>query len=61
MAYAIGNDINNADASMELASDYDRSMKPKSKKLSVLETHGYRIGRIIGAGSYATVKVNKII
>lgn len=29
------------------------------KKLTVLETHGYALGRIIGAGSYATVKVAK--
>lgn len=26
-------------------------------KLSVLETHGYTIGRRVGSGSYATVKV----
>ncbi|XP_076680823.1 testis-specific serine/threonine-protein kinase 3 [Andrena cerasifolii] len=29
----------------------------KSKKLTVLETHGYTLGKTIGAGSYATVKV----
>lgn len=27
------------------------------KKLTVLETHGYAIGNVIGVGSYATVKV----
>jgi len=34
--------------------------KPKSEdnKLSVLETHGYTVGRNVGSGSYATVKVN---
>ncbi|XP_015438909.1 PREDICTED: testis-specific serine/threonine-protein kinase 3-like [Dufourea novaeangliae] len=29
------------------------------KKLTVLETHGYALGKTIGAGSYATVKVAK--
>ncbi|XP_076173669.1 testis-specific serine/threonine-protein kinase 3 [Ptiloglossa arizonensis] len=29
------------------------------KKLTVLESHGYSIGKTIGAGSYATVKVAK--
>ncbi|XP_015592495.1 testis-specific serine/threonine-protein kinase 4-like [Cephus cinctus] len=32
--------------------------KPE-KKLTVLETHGYALGRTVGAGSYATVKVAK--
>lgn len=27
------------------------------KRLTVLETHGYAIGNVIGVGSYATVKV----
>lgn len=27
------------------------------RKLTVLETHGYVLGRTIGSGSYATVKV----
>lgn len=29
----------------------------KSRKSCVLEKHGYTVGRIIGTGSYATVKV----
>jgi len=29
----------------------------KDQKLSVLETHGYTVGRSVGSGSYATVKV----
>jgi hypothetical protein len=29
----------------------------KNKKQSVLETHGYTIGRSLGSGAYATVKV----
>ncbi|XP_050527858.1 testis-specific serine/threonine-protein kinase 1-like [Daktulosphaira vitifoliae] len=33
------------------------SGKPKEKKLSVLESHGYTVGRSIGSGSYATVKI----
>lgn len=32
--------------------------KLKEPKLSVLETHGYTIGRSVGSGSYATVKVH---
>lgn len=31
------------------------------KKLTVLESHGYSIGKTIGAGSYATVKVCYIV
>lgn len=31
--------------------------KSKDQKLSVLETHGYTVGRSVGTGSYATVKV----
>lgn len=31
--------------------------KSKDQKLSVLETHGYSVGRNVGSGSYATVKV----
>ncbi|XP_056646977.1 testis-specific serine/threonine-protein kinase 3-like [Diorhabda sublineata] len=30
---------------------------PKEKKLSVLESHGYYLGKTIGTGSYATVRV----
>ena len=30
------------------------------KKLTVLESHGYTLGKTIGAGSYATVKVKPI-
>lgn len=30
------------------------------RKLTVLETHGYVLGRTIGSGSYATVKVKEI-
>lgn len=31
--------------------------KSKEQKLSVLESHGYSVGRSVGSGSYATVKV----
>jgi len=31
--------------------------KSKDQKLSVLETHGYTVGRSVGSGSVATVKV----
>lgn len=33
----------------------DEQIKPK--KQSVLETHGYTIGRSVGSGAFATVKV----
>ncbi|XP_011640321.2 testis-specific serine/threonine-protein kinase 4-like [Pogonomyrmex barbatus] len=31
----------------------------KEKKLTVLESHGYALGKTIGSGSYATVKIAK--
>ncbi|CAH1732095.1 testis-specific serine/threonine-protein kinase 4-like [Aphis gossypii] len=31
--------------------------KSKDQKLSVLESHGYSVGRSVGSGSYATVKI----
>lgn len=31
---------------------------PKEKKPTVLETHGYYLGKTIGSGSYATVRVS---
>ncbi|XP_041984948.1 testis-specific serine/threonine-protein kinase 3-like isoform X2 [Aricia agestis] len=34
-----------------------QSEEVKDRKLTVLETHGYILGRTIGSGSYATVKV----
>lgn len=58
MAKAI-RDVINADVT-RLEMDHERSKAPKNKKMTVLENHGYRIGRIIGSGSFATVKVNKI-
>lgn len=35
----------------------DGSTSTEQKKLSVLETHGYFLGKTIGTGSYATVRV----
>lgn len=35
-----------------------RNTKKLEKKLTVLESHGYALGKTIGTGSYATVKVN---
>lgn len=35
----------------------DEQSTAKNKKQSVLETHGYTIGRSVGSGAYATVKV----
>ncbi|KOX71604.1 Testis-specific serine/threonine-protein kinase 4 [Melipona quadrifasciata] len=37
----------------------DKSDEKSGKKLTVLESHGYTIGKTIGAGSYATVKIAK--
>ncbi|KAG7210528.1 hypothetical protein KM043_012049 [Ampulex compressa] len=37
----------------------DRDDDKVERKLTVLETHGYTLGRAIGAGSYGTVKVAK--
>lgn len=34
----------------------EEKLQPE-KKLTVLETHGYTLGKTIGTGSYATVKV----
>ncbi|CAK9822984.1 Testis-specific serine/threonine-protein kinase 4 [Anthophora retusa] len=39
----------------------DKSDDKSEKKLTVLESHGYTLGKTIGAGSYATVKKLSII
>ncbi|VVC38326.1 Protein kinase domain,Protein kinase-like domain,Protein kinase, ATP binding site,Serine/threonine- [Cinara cedri] len=38
-------------------SDKSNKEQKKQQKLSVLETHGYTVGRSVGSGSYATVKI----
>lgn len=38
----------------------DNEHEKSEKKLTVLETHGYALGKTIGSGSYATVKVCSI-
>lgn len=35
----------------------EKNGEKSEKKLTVLESHGYALGKTIGAGSYATVKV----
>jgi len=35
----------------------EKNCEKSEKKLTVLESHGYTLGKTIGAGSYATVKV----
>jgi len=35
----------------------EKDAEKSDKKLTVLESHGYALGKTIGAGSYATVKV----
>lgn len=43
---------------LSMKSTDDKKDDEKSeKKLTVLESHGYILGKTIGAGSYATVKV----
>ncbi|KAL0279359.1 UNVERIFIED_CONTAM: hypothetical protein PYX00_000938 [Menopon gallinae] len=42
---------------MRTSSKDDGEDKSQDKKLTVLETHGYTLGKTIGTGSYATVKV----
>lgn len=35
----------------------EKNGEKSDKKFTVLESHGYALGKTIGAGSYATVKV----
>lgn len=53
---ADGVENTNTDAT-RVQTKLDVQTPAKGKKLSVLETHGYNIGRSIGSGAYATVKV----
>lgn len=39
------------------STDDKKDDENSEKKLTVLEAHGYILGKTIGAGSYATVKV----
>ncbi|CAL1682715.1 unnamed protein product [Lasius platythorax] len=41
------------------STDDKKDDEKSEKKLTVLESHGYTLGKTIGAGSYATVKVAK--
>ncbi|XP_039301978.1 testis-specific serine/threonine-protein kinase 4 [Solenopsis invicta] len=45
-------------AGMRLTTD-EKNDEKSNKKLTVLESHGYNLGKTIGAGSYATVKIAK--
>lgn len=40
-----------------MKSTCEKNGEKSEKKLTVLESHGYVLGKTIGAGSYATVKV----
>lgn len=44
-------------AVLKLLEDGSRKDEKTDKKQSVLESHGYTLGRTIGSGSFATVKV----
>jgi len=48
--------VENTNTNAKLNKQDDKS---KDQKTSVLEKHGYTVGRSIGSGSYATVKVIK--
>lgn len=73
MANGLENVNNNEKKAQEKEQSKEKSKqkeqeKPKEKskakehnKLSVLETHGYSVGRSVGSGSYATVKVKKTV
>lgn len=41
----------------DMRSTDEKNGEKSDKKLTVLESHGYVLGKTIGAGSYATVKV----
>lgn len=40
-----------------MKSPLEKSEEVIERRLTVLETHGYVLGKCIGSGSYATVKV----
>ncbi|OAD54532.1 Testis-specific serine/threonine-protein kinase 4 [Eufriesea mexicana] len=42
-----------------LKGEKDKHEEKSEKKLTILESHGYTLGKTIGAGSYATVKIAK--
>ncbi|GAB1859270.1 Testis-specific serine threonine-protein kinase 4-like protein [Camponotus japonicus] len=44
---------------LSMRSTDDKKDEKSEKKLTVLESHGYILGKTIGAGSYATVKIAK--
>ncbi|VVC38352.1 Protein kinase, ATP binding site,Protein kinase-like domain,Serine/threonine-protein kinase, active [Cinara cedri] len=51
-----GNDCNNLSDSNTTCCDHDSKWKEK-RKVNVLEQYGYTLGRFIGSGTYATVKL----
>lgn len=61
MANGVGNTDSNGKSKQDKPTDKKDKKKPKDQKLSVLETHGYTVGRSVGSGSYATVKVITIV
>ncbi|EEB16115.1 cAMP-dependent protein kinase catalytic subunit, putative [Pediculus humanus corporis] len=55
---AVGPDVekNHPKPGVKSKDETEEKLQPE-KKLTVLETHGYTLGKTIGTGSYATVKV----
>lgn len=51
-----GSVISNKQAAIQ-STPTDVKEDQREKKLSVLESHGYYLGKTIGTGSYATVRV----
>ena len=46
-----------ASTSVQNAIEKDKDERSEEKKFKVLESHGFFVGKIIGAGNYATVRV----
>ena len=64
MAEAPEDDTNRTGGGPSTVSATEGKIKDTEKserKLTVLETYGYALGRTIGAGSYATVKVSRVL
>lgn len=61
MANGVGKTDSNEKSKLEKSVEKKDKRKSKEQKQSVLESHGYSVGRSVGSGSYATVKVITIV
>lgn len=57
MATAIHTEIKKSENTAGTSEEADSVTDGQQSRLSVLESHGYTLGKIIGTGSYATVKL----